>query len=150
MKVNELEPTNKWNKRKKDGIQRRRKQSSKIANEYFDTIQKVDYASKLIVREWRFQLSQIERKYIKQRYEEYQIPLNAPFSFLVDGFLHDDRRIFEFDGCFYHACDKNDGCKARTKRNKYYRYVKTTKEDDDGKKITTVERVQLTDVQIRA
>ena len=102
MKINELEPTNKWNKRKKDGMQRRRKQSSKIVNEYFDTIQKVDYQEKLIVREWRFQLSDQERKYVKQRYERLRIPLNAPFSFLVDGFLQQDKVIFEFDGCFYH------------------------------------------------
>ena len=149
MKLNEIQPTNKWNKRKKDGIQQRRKQSSRIANEYFDTIQKIDYPHKLIVREWRFQLSENERKYIKQRYESLNIPLNPPFSYLVDGYLHQEKVIFEFDGCYYHACNKTNYCTNNTKKNKYYRYVKTSKKENN-KKIFVIERVQLTSAQIHA
>ena len=147
LKNNELEPTNKWNKRKKDSIQRRRRQSSKIANEYFDTIQAVDYPEKLIVREWRFALSAKEKKYVKQRYEELGIGLNAPNSFLVDGFLQDERTIFEFDGCFYHACEKTDFCRKMTNGNKYSRYIRK-KKDGSGKII--FEKVNLTSEQIRS
>eukprot|EP00112_Aurelia_sp_Birch-Aquarium-sp1_P015902 Seg3562.6 transcript_id=Seg3562.6/GoldUCD/mRNA.D3Y31 product="Gastrula zinc finger protein XlCGF52.1" protein_id=Seg3562.6/GoldUCD/D3Y31 len=112
------------------GIQRRRKASSKIANEYFDCIQEVDYTEDVIVREWRLPLSHKERQYIQQRYNECHIPILAPMSFVVDGLIKRNKTIIEFDGCLYHACNTNERCNSQSLRNSYCRYVRVTVDDD--------------------
>ena len=106
-----------------DSIQLRRALSSRIANEYFDCIQKVDHPDELIVREWRIKLSTKERKYAAQRYEELNIPLAAPHSYRVDGLLHSQKKIYEFDGCYYHACDDNDACERLSNNATYKRTI---------------------------
>ena len=120
-----------------DSIQLRRALSSRIANEYFDCIQKVDHPDELIVREWRIKLSTKERKYAAQRYEELNIPLAAPHSYRVDGLLHSQKKIYEFDGCYYHACDDNEACQrlsnnATYKRTVFKNNVNDGDDDDAG------------------
>ena len=90
--------------------------SSKISNEYFEIIQKVDYPNHFITKEYQLKLSALERVYIQEKYDHHEIPLKAPKIFFVDGIIKSGGKkiIFEFDGCYYHACNKNEECERKS------------------------------------
>ena len=56
--------------------------TSKISSEYFEIIQKVDYPSQFITKEYQIKLSALERMYIQDKYDYYEIPLKAPKNFV--------------------------------------------------------------------
>ena len=128
-----------------DSIQLRRALSSRVANEYFDCIQKIDHPDEVIVREWRIMLSSKEKMYAKQRYEELDIPLPPPQYYRVDGLVRSQKKIYEFDGCYYHGCDDNEACRRLTKDATYNRtfVVMSDNDDDDDKRQQQQQQQQL-------
>ena len=134
--------------------------TSKISNEYFEIIQKVDYPSEFITKEYQIKLSALERVYIREKYDYYEIPLKAPKNFFVDGIIKTggNKIIFEFDGCYYHACNKNEECKRKSENTIYKRIVRQQIEvtnEQTGKirkqwtkviKLLTSEQIRMIDI----
>ena len=134
--------------------------TTKISSEYFEIIQKVDYPSQFITKEYQIKLSSLERMYIQDKYDYYEIPLKAPKNFFVDGIIKSGGRkiIFEFDGCYYHACNKSQVCETKSQSVTYKRIVqeqvevineqtgKIGKQWIKGTKLLTSEQVRMIDI----
>eukprot|EP00112_Aurelia_sp_Birch-Aquarium-sp1_P008633 Seg1956.10 transcript_id=Seg1956.10/GoldUCD/mRNA.D3Y31 product="hypothetical protein" protein_id=Seg1956.10/GoldUCD/D3Y31 len=99
------------------------RKSSKIAEEYLDTMQEIEHPNQLMVLEGVMPLSNLEIKYIQQAYAQHNIDLSPPRRIYVDGVIKAGgiKKIFEFDGCYYHGCRRTEKCRDMTSKRSFTR-----------------------------
>ncbi|XP_065055574.1 uncharacterized protein LOC135684098 [Rhopilema esculentum] len=119
-------------------IERKRKvTSSKVQSQteedYFDFIQKEVYTENIIFRNYKIVFTKYEQEILKELYTINDIGIEPPKCIYVDGYVKGERRVFEFQGCYYHACER---C------NKYD-YVTFNRWDRATKKMVVMNAVQI-------
>ena len=109
------------------------KVQSQAEEDYFDYIQKEVYTENTILRNYKIVFTKYEQEIMKELYTINDIGIEPPKCIFVDGYLKGEGRVFEFQGCYYHACER---C------NKY-EYATFNRWDRATKKMVVMNALQI-------
>ena len=101
------------------------KMQSQSEEDYFDYIQKEIFTENTILRNYKIVFTKYEREIMKELYTINDIEIKLPKCIFVDGYLKDTGHVFEFQGCYYHACKKCN----KYENVKFNRWDKETKKN---------------------
>ena len=108
---------------KSSGLRRVFGRDSKMAESYLSYMEQVELAPRRLVlyRQYCIRLTRGERSVLLRKYAERGIPESlVPYRIVVDGYYEDDeddersivsldtrcRHVVEFDGCYWHGCER--------------------------------------------
>ena len=106
---------------------------SQAEEDYFDYIQKEVFTENTILENYKIVFTKYEREIMKELYTINDIAIEPLKCIFVDGYLKGTGRVFEFQGCYYHACER---C------NKY-EYAKFNRWDKETKKVVVMNAEQI-------